>query len=116
MSALCPDELDCDFAAVYGVYDRQTLPVRKAAAFAAGLPENSRVFRALSGNRFDTTDYLIALCADALRTLVWMQTKDGRRGRNRPPSVAEAMTAKRDAGDETMTFADGEAFDRAWRS
>lgn len=57
-----------------------------------GLPEESRLKMALSGRRNRNRDLLLAAAVDRLSTLIWFQTKDGLKGRNRPKSILESMT------------------------
>lgn len=47
--------------------------------------------RALSGRRAPQRDLLLAAAVDRLSTLVWFQTADGLKGRNRPKSVVERL-------------------------
>lgn len=72
------------------------LPNKLLATLALGLPEESRFMRALSGNRARGRDLLIAAAVDRLSTLVWFQTRDGAKGRNRPKSIVETMTRRQD--------------------
>ena len=107
------DELDCDFAEFYGVHDRQALPLQKAAAFAAGLPPESRVKRQLSGAKTDLKTLLLAMAADRLGELVWAKTKDGQKGRNRPKGVLRLLLEGPERTPETVAFDTPEEFERA---
>ena len=69
-----------------------SLPIKLFATLAAGLPDDSRFMRAYSGSRARGRDLLLAAAVDRLSMLVWFQTKDGVKGRNRPKSIVEAMT------------------------
>ena len=93
--------------------DRQALPLKKAAALCAGLPEDCRALRKVGGRRLKTRDALLATIADSLRLLVWAKTKDGQRGRNRPKSILEALERPPEPKDEAVRFDSGEAFERA---
>ena len=44
-----PDELTCDMAETYGVFDIYRIPVRTLATLAVGLRDDSRVMMAKSG-------------------------------------------------------------------
>lgn len=55
---------------------------------------------------------LLAIIADALRILVWQNTKDGLSGTNVPDSIVAAMLS-RDPGEE-IGFGSAEEFN-AWR-
>lgn len=84
-----PDELTCDMAETYGVFDIRRLPARLAATLAVGLGEDSRVKRTASGTKVSDEIVLLASIADSLRWLCWSRTKDGERGINRPASFID---------------------------
>lgn len=84
--------LRCDLAETYQIYDYEGLPVNMVALFACGLRDDSRIKMKLSGQRIPTNTALLALAVDALRDLVWSKTKDAEKGKNRPPSVYDALT------------------------
>ena len=67
-----------------------------AADLLVELPDNSRVkmMQQEGGSIWTFDRMLAALCVDALNLLVWMQTKDGRKGRNRPKSILPARKPK----------------------
>lgn len=111
MVGLDEEALICDFAEAYHVFDWRSLPVKTAATLAAGLGANSRIMRKISGVSCTMETLLLATIADALHILVWQNTKDGLKGRNRPTLIAEKLT-------ETPKESDG--FDsvaefRKWR-
>ena len=57
MLSRCRDELECDFAEVYGFPgELKELSPRKAAVLAAGLRPDSRTARKLSGKLFGISD------------------------------------------------------------
>lgn len=85
------DELTCDMAQYYHIVDYRGLPVETLAALACGLPEDSRVIRKLTGAKTTPTLTLLAAIADRLGLLVWLQTKDGQKGRNRPKSILSEL-------------------------
>ena len=94
------DEITCDFAEIYHVLDADALPPRLFATLALGLPDESRFKRALSGSRAGGRDLLLAAAVDRLSTLVWFQTKDGVKGRNRPKSIVESMMRKEEEKEQ----------------
>lgn len=87
---------------VYHVEDPDALPPLLFATLVAGLPEDSRTMRALSGRRAAPGELLLAAAVDRLSLLVWFQTKDGLKGRNRPKSLVESMT--REEKEEQKAF------------
>lgn len=112
------DELVCDMAETYHIYDMRSVPLRTLAILANGLGPNSRVWAKLNGYTGKWSDIVLAMCADHLATLVWFQTEDGHKGRNRPEYLVPAMLGIMDRGEKKkfMTFATGEDFDRMWAS
>lgn len=109
----CPDALTCDMAETYHVLDASALPVRLQATLAAGLREDSRAMRALSGRRATTEQLLSAAMLDRLSFLAWAKTKDAKRGRNRPESVLRLMLRKDEPEERADGFSDEEAFEAA---
>lgn len=113
MLAKYPDELQCDLAETYRIYNWKALPVRTVATLSCGLRENSRVMRAMSGQKQTTDTMLLAAAVDRLSLLVWFQTKDGQKNRKRPPSLTEELTKDRSKEEKPMLFDTPEAFDEA---
>jgi len=68
--------------------------------------------RRLSGQKFSTTETLLAAIADRLSILVWQNTDDGHKGRNQPQSILKQMT-EADTKTKYKTFATGAEFDAA---
>lgn len=87
MMAKYPDELTCDMAETYGVFDIKRLPAKLAATLAVGLRDNSRVKRAKSGQKYDDMTLLLAYAVDLLAWLKWSRTEDGVNGINHPESI-----------------------------
>lgn len=113
MLAKDEDALICDMAETYHVFNMRELPVRTWAALAAGLGPDSRIARKLSGNRITGQTALLACAVDGINTLIWMNTKDGHKNRNRPQSILEQLLAQPEKKDRLETFASGEEFERA---
>lgn len=102
------DALLCDLAETYGIYDFAALPVSTLAALAAGLPPGSRVRRLIDGMKLPPDLFLLATAVDHLRLLVWMQSRDGAKNRNRPKPLLEGV--QREPEDKTAAFDSPEAF------
>jgi hypothetical protein len=112
MARLFPDELTCDFAETYHIYDWRQLPGRYAATLAAGLRDNARIKIKMSGTKVSAELMLLATCADALKLLLWQNTKDGAKGRNAPDSILSAIIGKE---KETGAGFDTPEEFKAWR-
>ena len=115
MAATDEDALRCDFAQVYHILDFRRLPLRTAAVFAQGLPGDSRIMRKLSGARYGVDTALLAQIADAAALLVWMRSKDGQRGVNRPRSVFDLLFGNAEK-EAPQHFSSPAEFMAAWQS
>lgn len=114
MIAVDEAALRCDFAETYRILDYRALPARQAALFARGLGQGSRIMRKLSGAPAAAETVLLALIADAVRILVWQNTEDGMKGRNRPRSILDTLTREK-ANGSGRGFDTAEDFE-AWRA
>lgn len=112
MVVLDEASLICDLAEVYHVLDWRSLPPFTAATLAHGLGPDSRIARSISKTPIKTDLILLAAIADALRILVWQNTKDGHKGRNAPKSILGMLLGK----EEEKTSAGFDSVDefRAW--
>lgn len=83
--------LRADFQRFYGLnLDGlgRSFAVLHAADLAAHLPPDSAVGRAMNPDHaWGVAEHLQALTVDALRLLVWMQSTDGSKNRNRPKPI-----------------------------
>lgn len=102
----------CDLAETYGIYDMESLPVQTVATLVIGLRGDSRIKMRLSQSDLTQSDLLRTIIADYLALLVWMKTKDGRKGRNRPKPLREVI-GKHKQQKEIVGFDSPEEFERA---
>jgi hypothetical protein len=113
MVAIDEDALICDLWETYQVTDWRALPLQTAAVLAFGLSGDSRIKKAISkAPAYDLSDILLAVIADGVKLLAWMQTRDGQKGRNRPASITSKMTEV-EKPKEFKTFETAEAFEAA---
>lgn len=110
MFAVGEDELICDLAETYRIYDYEQLPLKTVAAFAIGLRDDSRIKMKLSGAKVPTNTLLLAQIADAMNTLVWMNSKDCRNNSKRPKSLVEAIMNPKQ-NEKPMKFKNGAEFE-----
>lgn len=89
--------------------------MRQAAILCAGLRDDSRTKMRLAGMAVDQATLLQAAMVDQLSMMVWMQTADGAKGRNRPKSVMQALTSSPQKKDEIRVFASGKDFEKEWK-
>ena len=110
--SVCEDDLICDFAEYYGIYDYRALPADYAATLCAGLREPSRVMMRLAGAKISLREALFARMVDELAFISWTKTKDGQKNRNRPKSVLASLTTEKVVEHESFTSA--EDFNAEW--
>lgn len=66
MMSKFPDELTCDMAETYGIFDIKRVPVKLLATLAVGLRDDSRVMMAKRGAIVDNKTILMAQMVDLL--------------------------------------------------
>lgn len=114
MVALDRDALICDMAETYHVYDMEGFPVEYVATLAAGLREDSRIRRKADGMKVSLDILLLGIIADACNFLVWTQTKDAQKGKNRPKSIVDILTKEKKDSD-VQAFITPEDFEKKRR-
>lgn len=66
----------------------------------------------INGQKVPLETMLLATIADRLSTLVWLNSEDGRKGRNRPASIlSELINEKQET--KLKTYRTGREFDEA---
>ena len=108
------EALICDLAEVYGIFDHRALPVSLLATLCAGLREDSRIKRKLSGMKLTRTEMLLAACVDRTSLLLWLNSEDGRKGENRPASILDVLMGETTEDKQTEGFDTAEEFEAEW--
>lgn len=114
MISIDEDALVCDLAETYQIYDYKQLPLNQVAVFAYGLRDDSRIKQMMSNQIVPLETTLLASIVDRLSLSLWLQTKDGQKGVNRPASIAEILTKNnKEESDERdyLVFESGEDFE-----
>ena len=115
MISLDEDALVCDLAETYQIYDYKQLPLTQVAVFAYGLRDDSRIKQIMSDQIVPLETTLLASIVDRLSLSLWLQTKDGQKGVNRPASIADQLI-KRDKSEnddkDYLVFESGEDFEK----
>ena len=110
MIAADEDALICDFFSTYRVSCYRGLRPSLAATLASGFGPDSLIYQRRAGLKVPFSMYLQALEIDLLRVLIWQNTEDGAKNRNRPDSLAEKFRV----GDEPEpheSFSDPDSFE-----
>jgi len=102
--------LICDLAETYQIYDYKAMPPIRVAIFAVGLRDDSRIKMKMSGQKVSLKTSLLAGISDSLNMLVWMNSVDGQKGRNRPVLITTLLSGQT-GKKENVTFASGEDFE-----
>ena len=105
------EALICDFAETYHITDIWALPAGTAAILAAGLRDDSRIKSRMMNISSDYTTFLLTSILDALRILIWTNTKDAEKGRNQPKPLAERLVIKPES-ENIASFDTIEEFNR----
>lgn len=106
------DALICDLAETYNIYDYRQLPPTRVAVFSVGLRSDSRIKMQMSGQKVKMETLILSGIVDRLSLILWLQTKDGQKGKNYPEMVTDAFVANKKIEANTTTFATGEDFEK----
>lgn len=93
--------------------DYKALPVHLTAALFAGLKADSRTKMRLNGMKVPLDLVLSAAAVDRLSQLVWAQSRDAEKGRNRPESLVSELLGEGKRGGDICAFSSGDEFDAA---
>ena len=109
------DELICDFAETYNIYDYKAFPIEFIATLACGLRTDSRIRMKLSDEKDIGffTDKLMVMMYDRLNWIAWSRSKDGADGVNRPSSIYD-LIYDTEPESEYASFKSGEDFMKEW--
>lgn len=108
------DAIICDLAETYHIYDFRSFSIAYIATLVIGLSDNSRIKRNLNGMKVGIDTALLAGMTDRLSMLLWTQSVDGQKGRNRPDSIYETLMGKELDKKDVRHFESAEAFQKAW--
>lgn len=106
------DEIICDLAETYGIYDYKGLSPNLVATLVLGLSDDSRIKRKISGNKLSIDQMLLALMVDNLQFIAWSKTKAAAKNNNRPESLFKKLTGYDEKSkDELMSFTTPEEYE-----
>lgn len=104
----------CDLAETYHVFNYRELPVKLLATLVAGLRADSRTKMEINGAKAPTNTLIMALIFDKLNQWVWLNSKEGRKGVNPPPSLVEKLTSE-PKQPKIQSYDSGDDFDAAYQ-
>lgn len=102
--------LICDLAETYHIFYMREYPARLIATLASGLRPDSRIMMKLSKRRYTMDTMLLGGIADRLSLLLYSQSGDARKRRNRPKMIVDSMMKA--PTEKPMSFSTPEAFER----
>ena len=108
------DELICDLAETYHIFNWKELPPSLVATLSIGLDPDSRIKRKISNKTIAFRDMLLALIIDGINTLIWQGTKDGQKNRNKPESLYKRLTEQDNKNKEDLEVFDSIEAYEAW--
>ena len=98
---MCRDEVICDLAETYHIYDYRRVPVRLLGTLVSGLGSESRTVRKCTGVTVPPDTVLLARIYDSVQTLIWFFSKDGSKNRNRPEPITDTFFVERKPKETT---------------
>lgn len=100
----------CDLAETYHILDYRQLPASLVAALCVGLKADSRIKMKINGRKIPYELELLMGAVDRLTMLVYANSKDAQKGRNKPKLLLDQLyeepekTMGFDSGDELLRF------------
>lgn len=115
MISISEDDLICDLAETYQIYDYKQLPLTKVAVFSYGLKDSSRIKMKMRKEKVSVETLFLANILDNLNILVWTKTKDAQKGINQPKSLISTIYEAEKIEDEKkeLSFKSGKDFEKA---
>ena len=108
------NELICDMAETYHIYNIYALPVSLLATLASGLRGNSRVVMKLNGMEDVPLFLMIAHIADDLKMFDYSFSDDAKHNRNAPPLFTDEIFGKEKPKKDG--FNSGDDFNDWWQN
>lgn len=104
----------CDLAETYHVFNYRELPAKLVATLVAGLRADSRTKMEINGAKAPTDTLIMAMVYDKLNQWIWLNSKQGRKGHNPPPSLVEKLV-NNEKQSKVQAYDSGDEFDLAFK-
>ena len=85
------EEMICDLAETYRIFNYREVPVKTLGILVSGLRADSRVRMKQADLNVPLNTVLLAKLYDDFELYLWSMTKDGEHNRNRPESIADKL-------------------------
>ena len=102
----------CDLVEVYGILDYKSVPATTLGALVVGLGQDTRVGMHFSGVKVKRNTIILARILDVCNLLMWAQTEDGQKNKNRPQSVTDILLGNTEE-KEQESYSTPEEFEKA---
>ena len=112
MIAIGEDELICDLAETYHIYDHRSLSPRMAAIFSCGLRNDSRIKMKMAEVGYTSQELLSVMIYDRLAWLCWANSEAAREDRDRPEPLLNVLIGKKDSDEDILCFDSPEEFEK----
>ncbi|WP_086350189.1 DUF5361 domain-containing protein [Candidatus Enterococcus clewellii] len=109
------EALICDLAETYNIYDYRQLPPTRVAVFSCGLRDDSRIKMKMMDQAVPLETTLLAGINDRLSMILWSQTKDGQKGKNKPKFILDSLSGKPPVKKDEVVFNSSEEFEEVRR-
>lgn len=86
------------------------------ATLSVGLGNDSRIKRKMYKLQIGVQEMLLAMIVDGINILIWQNTKDGAKNRNKPESLFKKLTEQEKNKEELEVFDSIEAYERWYAS
>lgn len=103
-------ELICDLAETYHIYNYRELSARMLAALCFGLRDDSRIKMKIAGAKASMNTMLLAGIYDSLAFIAWSKTENAQKGINKPKSVLASLMEVSPDESDIEVFANGKDF------
>lgn len=107
---LYKDELVCDLAETYHIYDMRAFQPSYIFVLISGLRADSRTKMKMREARISFPEELLVAMYDRLNWLVWSKTRAAQKGRGQPESILQKIYAE---NDHVESFDSAEEFEIA---
>lgn len=112
------DDLLCDLAETYHIYDYKALPAEYLATLCCGLSSDSRIMMKLAGQQNVSKELLLADIADSLRAIVYAfsdGSHEPEKWRTLIFQDAEEPDRKNKENHQVKAYASIEGFQNEWK-
>lgn len=102
MISICEDELICDMAEYYRIYDYRKYDALYIATLTFGLRRNSRVMMRLAEYKYTTSERMSFLIYDAVNWIKWSRSQAAQEPNATPPESLYHLLVEAETNSEKV--------------